>query len=139
VTTINALEAQINVKLRYGQNRRRRSMRTITLDEAIYKEEALAYSFGERWKRLGEPVGDLPELEAEHRQMAEWLKELKAYREELPKEIKNAKVRQADALGANVKNENYNSHLAEYIKGYLCGLSYTEGIIAKILEEVNDE
>lgn len=52
-------------------------MRTITLDEAIYKEEALAYSFGERWKRLGEPVGDLPELEAEHRQMAEWLRQLK--------------------------------------------------------------
>lgn len=114
-------------------------MRTITLDEAIYREEALAYSFGERWKRLGEPVGDLPELEAEHRQMAEWLKELKAYKEELPKEIKNAKVRQADALGANVKNENYNSHLAEYIKGYLCGLSYTEGIIAKILEEVKTD
>ena len=53
----------------------------MTLDESIYKEEALAYSFGERWKRLGEPVGDLPELEAEHRQMAEWLKELKALKE----------------------------------------------------------
>ena len=47
------------------------------LDEAIWKEEALAYSFGERYKRLGEPVGDLQELEAEHRQMAEWLKALK--------------------------------------------------------------
>ena len=53
----------------------------MTLDEAICKEEALAYSFGERYKRLGEPVGDLPELEAEHKQYAEWLKELKAYRE----------------------------------------------------------
>ena len=52
----------------------------MTLDEAINKEEALAYSFGERYKRLGEPVGDLPELEAEHKQYAEWLKELKAYR-----------------------------------------------------------
>ena len=77
------------------------------------------------------------ECASEHRQLAEWLRELKAYREELPKEIKNAKVRQADALEANVKNENYNSHLAEYIKGYLCGLSYTEGIIAKIIEEEN--
>lgn len=48
----------------------------MTLDEAICKEEALAYSFGERYKRLGEPVGDLPELEAEHKQYAEWLKEL---------------------------------------------------------------
>ena len=75
----------------------------------------------------------------EHRQLAEWLKELKAYREELPKEIKNAKIRQVDALEANVKTENYNSHLAEYIKGYLCGLSYTEGIIAKILEEVKTD
>lgn len=54
----------------------------MTLDEAIEREEALAYSFGERWKRLGEPVGDLPELEAEHRQMAEWLKELKKLRKE---------------------------------------------------------
>lgn len=53
----------------------------MTLEEAIWKEEALAYSFGERYKRLGEPVGDLKELEAEHRQMAEWLRELKAYRE----------------------------------------------------------
>lgn len=53
----------------------------MTLEEAIYKEEALAYSFGERWKRLGEPVGDLPELEAEHRQMADWLRELKSWRE----------------------------------------------------------
>lgn len=49
----------------------------MTNDEAIEREEALAYSFGERWKRLGEPVGDLPKLEAEHRQMAEWLRELK--------------------------------------------------------------
>jgi hypothetical protein len=72
------------------------------------------------------------ECAKDHRQLAEWLKELKKYREELPKEIKNAKI-----LEANVKTENYNSHLAEYIKGYICGLSYTEGIIAKILEEVN--
>lgn len=49
----------------------------MTLEEAIWKEEALAYSFGERYKRLGEPVGDLPELEAEHKQYAEWLKALK--------------------------------------------------------------
>lgn len=52
----------------------------MTLEEAIWKEEALAYSFGERYKRLGEPVGDLPELEAEHKQYAEWLRELKKYR-----------------------------------------------------------
>lgn len=52
----------------------------MTLDEAIWREEALAYSFGERYKRLGEPVGDLPELEQEHKQMAEWLKELKEQR-----------------------------------------------------------
>ena len=53
----------------------------MTLEEAIHREEALAYSFGERYKRLGEPVGDLQELEVEHRQMAEWLRELKSYRE----------------------------------------------------------
>ena len=53
---------------------------TLDLESAINKEEALAYSFGERYKRLGEPVGDLPELEAEHEQYAEWLKELKKWR-----------------------------------------------------------
>ena len=53
----------------------------MTLEEAIWKEEALAYSYGERYKRLGEPVGDLPELEAEHSQYAEWLKELKYYKD----------------------------------------------------------
>ena len=52
----------------------------MTLDEAIEREEALAYSFGERYKRLGEPVGELDKLEAEHRQLAEWLKELKKWR-----------------------------------------------------------
>lgn len=52
----------------------------MNLEEAIAREEALAYSFGERWKRLGEKIEDLPILEEEHRQMAEWLKELKAYR-----------------------------------------------------------
>lgn len=52
----------------------------MTIDEAIAKEEALAYSYGERYKRMGEPVGDLKELEAEHKQNAEWLKELKKYR-----------------------------------------------------------
>jgi hypothetical protein len=53
----------------------------MTLEEAIEREEALAYSFGERYKRLGEPVGELDKLEAEHRQMADWLKELKKWRE----------------------------------------------------------
>lgn len=52
----------------------------MTLDEAIWREESLAYSFGERYKRLGEPVGELDKLEAEHRQMADWLKELKNYK-----------------------------------------------------------
>ena len=56
------------------------------LDEAIERENALAYSYGERYKRLGEPVGDLQELEAEHRQMAEWLRELQKYREMLKNE-----------------------------------------------------
>jgi hypothetical protein len=61
----------------------------ITLDEAIQKEEAFAYSYGERWKRLGECPGDLPKLEQEHRQMAEWLKELKVYWKREQKEIRN--------------------------------------------------
>lgn len=53
----------------------------MTLDEAIKREEALAYSYGERYKRGGEPVGELNKLEAEHKQMAEWLRELKERRE----------------------------------------------------------
>lgn len=100
----------------------------MTLEEAITHCEEVAEKLENECTHI---------CASEHRQLAEWLRKLKAYEEELPKEIKNAKVRQADALEANVKNENYNSHLAEYIKGYLCGLSYTEGIIAKIIEEVN--
>jgi hypothetical protein len=53
----------------------------MTIDEAIEREEALAYSFGERYKRLGEPVGELDKLEAEHQQFAKWLKELKEYKD----------------------------------------------------------
>ena len=53
----------------------------MNIDEAIEREKALAYSFGERYKRLGEPVGNLMELEQEHQQMADWLKELKTYQE----------------------------------------------------------
>lgn len=52
-----------------------------SLEEAIKREEALTYLFGERYKRMGELVGDLPELEAKHKQYAEWLRELKAYKD----------------------------------------------------------
>lgn len=52
----------------------------MNIDEAIEREKALAYSFGERYKRLGEPVGNLMELEQEHQQMADWLNELKKSR-----------------------------------------------------------
>lgn len=100
----------------------------MTLDECITDCEQVIF---------GAKMMKQTEVYKYHTQLVEWLKELKAYREELPKEIINIKVRQADALAANVKNENYNSHLAEYIKGYICALSYTEGIIAKIHEEVN--
>lgn len=112
----------------------------MTLEESIKHCEEVAENQEEcacRIDEIGADSNSIRECASEHRQLAEWLKELKAYREELPKEIKNVKVRQAYALEANVKNENYNSHLAEYIKGYLCGLFYTEGIIAKIIEEVN--
>lgn len=85
----------------------------MTLNEAIEREEALAYSFGERWKRLGEPVGDLPELEEEHRQMAEWLKELKKLRKEQREVYENG-----------------------YKEGHADG--YDEGY-AEAYKEVNDE
>lgn len=52
----------------------------MNLEEAIAREDALAYSFGERWKRLGEKIETLPILEEEHRQMADWLRELKERR-----------------------------------------------------------
>lgn len=117
----------------------------MTIEEEIQRQEEQAMAYKSMGNMLSMNISTEKQFRAmecyqmseHHRQLAEWLRELKAYREELPKEIKNAKVRQANALEANVKNENYNSHLAEYIKGYLCGLSYTEGIIAKILEEGN--
>lgn len=49
----------------------------------------------------------------------------------LKEEIKALKKRQWDAMEANVKNENYNPYLAEYLKGYICALSMIEGIIAE--------
>lgn len=112
----------------------------LTLEEAIKHCEEVAEAEEQKYKDWKGDYSHLKKIDSclecanDHRQLAEWLRELKAYREELPKEIKNVKVRQADALEANVKNENYNSHLAEYIKGYICALSYTEGIIAKIHE-----
>ncbi len=80
---------------------------------------------------------DCLECASEHRQLASWLKELKAYREQLPHEIKETKKRQARTLEVNVANEVYNPYLSEFVKGYICALSFVEGIVANIIEEVN--
>ena len=53
----------------------------MTLDEAIWKENALAQSFRQRIESM-ETTDPKPleECEKEHRQLAEWLRELKAYK-----------------------------------------------------------
>lgn len=53
----------------------------MTLDEAIYREEALAYSYKRRIEEMEttDPT-PLENMEKEHRQLAEWLRELRAYR-----------------------------------------------------------
>lgn len=111
----------------------------MTLDEAICKEEALAYSFGERYKRLGEPVGDLPELEAEHKQYAEWLKELKAYRKAKKKIIENMKAWEKifnEPLEWNVEDIN-SIKLAFYQDGKADAYTDCIGICEIAFEEVN--
>lgn len=53
----------------------------MTLDEAIIHTEEVA-------ERCAVTDGDI-KCESEHRQLAEWLKELKAYREREQKAIRN--------------------------------------------------
>lgn len=55
----------------------------MTLDEAIYREEALAYSYKRRIEEMEttDPT-PLENMEKEHRQLAEWLRELKKLRAE---------------------------------------------------------
>ena len=54
----------------------------MTLDEAIWREVALAQSFRQRIESMETTdTTPLEECETEHRQMAEWLKELKAYQD----------------------------------------------------------
>ena len=54
----------------------------MTLNEAIWKEKALAQSFRQRIESM-ETTDPKPleECEKEHEQIAEWLRELKAYRD----------------------------------------------------------
>ena len=53
----------------------------MTLDEAIWREVALARSFRQRIESMETTdTTPLEECETEHRQMAEWLKELKKWR-----------------------------------------------------------
>ena len=59
--------------------------------------------------------------------------------EDIKAEIKALRKRQWDAMEANVKNENYNPYLAEYLKGYMCALSTVEGIIAENETHDNDD
>ena len=51
----------------------------MTLEEAIWREEALAHSFKKMIKSMETPE-QFEDMETEHKQMAEWLKELKAFR-----------------------------------------------------------
>lgn len=95
----------------------------MTLDEAIYREEALAYSYGERYKRGGEPVGDLPKIEEEHRQLEKWLKELKAY--------KNANE---DIIKICVDYCEYPDHKDVMCRA--CSIGQVKDILENRLEEV---
>lgn len=97
----------------------------ISLDEAIEREEALAYSFGERWKRLGEPVGDLPKLEQEHRQMAEWLRQLK-------------EVKTLVSVTEKIWHQNARGGLIDVVDGYDILFSEHKQL-REMFKEVQDE
>ena len=47
-------------------------------------------------------------------------------------EITETKKRQWDAMETNAKCKIPNPYFAEYIKGYICALSYVEGFIANL-------
>lgn len=49
----------------------------MTLEEAIWREEALAHSF----KKMTKSIKTQEQLAEEHRHLAEWLKELKYYKD----------------------------------------------------------
>ena len=121
----------------------------MTLEETIQEFEDIAKEHMEKAEKSihclsfvnlpslrDDAMGDFIVAEANN-QVAEWLKELKHHRNVIDKtkeEIKAVKVRQMNALEANVKNETYNQYLAEYLKGYICALSTVEGIISECLE-----
>lgn len=95
----------------------------MNLEEAIAREEALAYSFGERWKRLGEKIEDLPILEEEHRQMAEWLKELK-------------EVKALVSVTEKIWHHNARGGLIDVVDGY--GILFSEHKqLREMFKEVN--
>lgn len=62
------------------------------------------------------------ECAADHRQLAEWLTELKERRENLTKISE-----QISSIKRNVKSEN-----SDYLTGYISALSAVEGVIAEI-------
>lgn len=94
----------------------------MTLEEAIWKEKALAYSFRKRIEDM-ETTNPTPleDMEKEHLQYAEWLRELNAYRKaekEIEQElvnwndIDNGKCRGlflATSIIQNYKNEEVNA------------------------------
>ena len=53
----------------------------MTIDEAITKEREIADEYSDCWKYCKCSLNECKECEKEHAQIAEWLEELKAYRE----------------------------------------------------------
>lgn len=105
----------------------------MTLDEAIYREEALAYSFRERYKRLGEPVGDLPILEQEHKQMAEWLRELKTFHDAM--DIIPTTPFDVDLGEIPINNRNYDDIVKCLMIAYERGKNDTLSLIEQYILE----
>lgn len=73
---------------------------------------------------------------AEHRQLAEWLKELKTYREVLD-ELKDEITRAHNDLIESENEYGENARYTENDRGYLGGLLHAYEMFGKEYEEVN--
>ena len=99
----------------------------MTLDEAIKHCEEVAWELDKKAMCIEEAYQSTEQAECEkcaedHRQLAEWLTELKERRENLTKISE-----QISSIKRNVKSEN-----SDYLTGYISALSTVEGVIAEI-------
>jgi len=113
----------------------------MTLDEAIKRIEELA-ELNEECARIYNEQGDTiascscKECAEEHRQLAEWLKELQKYNTILD-ELKDAITSAHNDLIESENEYGENARYTENDRGYLGGLLHAYEMFGREYEEVN--